>query len=216
MQGLSKEVEKVIEPVSKLDCIKGYLLIGGTALSLQIGHRQSEDLDFCKWSYPERSEIDWPRILKELKSAFKTVEPDILDFNQVNFYTDNVRLSFYANQLYRSPDFKQKVFLNNIIIPDIESIGVMKLEVMLRRSNFRDYYDLYSILKEGISLRSLIERATQYSNHILKTRDILNFISNGNNFKKAKESELLNLKYPVNERDIEEFIKSIILREYKR
>lgn len=214
MQGLSDETKKIFEPVSQLNCIKDFILIGGTALALQTGHRLSEDLDFCKWPLPGKSDIDWPQILKELSSVFNKIDPDILGFNQVNFYTDKVKFSFYSNQLYKSPVIKPIVFLNNISIPDIETIGVMKLEVMLRRSNFRDYYDIYSILKEGISLRSMINRAAQYSNHILKTKDILNFISEGANFKKGRQFEFLNPKYHVSEMDIEEFIKSIILKEY--
>lgn len=214
MQGLSEEVKKVFTQVSMLDCIREFTLIGGTALALQTGHRLSEDLDFCKWPLPDKSDIDWPRILDDLSTVFKSVEPDILGFNQVNFYADNIKLSFYSNQLYRSPILKPKTFLNNIIIPDIETIGAMKLEVMLRRSNFRDYYDIYSVLKEGILLRSMITGATAYSNHILKTKDILNFISNGNNFRKDKQFDLLKPKYPVSEKEIEDFIKVIILKEY--
>jgi hypothetical protein len=45
MQGLSDETSKIFEAVSKLNCIKNYILIGSTALSLQTGHRTSEDLD---------------------------------------------------------------------------------------------------------------------------------------------------------------------------
>lgn len=215
MQGLSDEISRVFEPISRLNCIKGYILIGGTALALQTGHRLSEDLDFCKWPLPDKSDIDWPQILKELSSVFSKIEPDILGFNHVNFYTENIKLSFYSNQLYKSPVSKPIVFLNNILIPDIETIGLMKLEVMLRRSNFRDYYDIYSILKEGISLKSMITMATQYSDHILKTKNILNFITDGNNFKKDKQFDLLKPKYEVSEKDIEHFIKSIILREYR-
>jgi len=214
MQGLSDETIRIFEPVSKLNCIKEYILIGGTALALQTGHRLSEDLDFCKWPLPDRSDIDWPQILKELSSVFNKIEPDILGFNQVNFYADNTKLSFYSNQIYKSPVSEPIVFMNNIKIPDIETIGVMKLEVMLRRSNFRDYYDIYSILKQGISLKSMVDKATQYSNHILKTKDILNFISDGNNFRKDKQFDLLKPKYLVSEKEIEDFVKSIILKEY--
>ncbi|MDD4116365.1 MAG: nucleotidyl transferase AbiEii/AbiGii toxin family protein, partial [Massilibacteroides sp.] len=32
-----------------MDSIKPYLLVGGTALSLQIENRLSEDLDFMRW-----------------------------------------------------------------------------------------------------------------------------------------------------------------------
>jgi hypothetical protein len=91
----------------------------------------------------------------------------------------------------------------------------MALEVMLRRSNFSDYYDIYSVLKQGISLKSMVNKATQYSNHIFKTKDILNFISDGNNFRKDKQFDLLKPKYLVSEKEIEGFIKSIILREFR-
>lgn len=46
-------------------------------------------------------------------------------------------------------------FLNNLKIADIKSIGAMKMEVMLRRSNFRDYYDIYSILKSRTIIHDL-------------------------------------------------------------
>ena len=48
-KGLALKTCSIIESVSKMDCIKPYLLTGGTALSLQINHRLSEDLDFMKW-----------------------------------------------------------------------------------------------------------------------------------------------------------------------
>ena len=49
MDGLALKTEKLFDSVSKLDCLKPYVLAGGTALSLQLNHRQSEDLDFMKW-----------------------------------------------------------------------------------------------------------------------------------------------------------------------
>ena len=49
MKGLAPHTQSVFESVSKLECLKPYLLVGGTALSLQIATRQSEDLDFMKW-----------------------------------------------------------------------------------------------------------------------------------------------------------------------
>lgn len=48
MKGLAPHIREVFEAVSQLECIKPYLLVGGTALSLQIGTRQSEDLDFMR------------------------------------------------------------------------------------------------------------------------------------------------------------------------
>lgn len=61
MKGLAPHTKQLFESVSKLDCIKPYLLVGGTALSLQIGTRQSEDLDFMRWrvSKTEKMEVAW-------------------------------------------------------------------------------------------------------------------------------------------------------------
>ena len=53
MKGLAPHTLQVFEAVSKLDCIKPYLLVGGTALSLQMGTRQNEDLDFLLDEYPD-------------------------------------------------------------------------------------------------------------------------------------------------------------------
>lgn len=61
MKGLASHTMRIFEAVSKLDCIKPYLLVGGTALSVQIGTRLSEDLDFMKWrtSKVEKMEVVW-------------------------------------------------------------------------------------------------------------------------------------------------------------
>ncbi len=81
MKGLAPHTLQIFEAVSQLDCIKPYLLVGGTALSLQIGTRQSEDLDFMKWrtSKIEKMEIAWYQIEKELTRIGEIQHKDILD-----------------------------------------------------------------------------------------------------------------------------------------
>lgn len=81
MKGLAPHTMQVFEAVSKLDCIKSYYLVGGTALSLQIGTRQSEGLDFMKWrtSKIEKMEIAWYQIEKELATIGEIQHKDILD-----------------------------------------------------------------------------------------------------------------------------------------
>ena len=182
---------------------------------MQIGHRLSEDLDFCKWkkSRTDTPTINLTEIERHIESHIK--EKNLLDFNQVNYNLEkNVKLSFYANQLYKSP-VKNKVFIEkNIVAADIESLGVMKLELMLRRSNFRDYYDIYAILQEGISIKDMVSSVGIYTNHRLKSKNILMFISNGTNYKYEKDFEYLMPKYKVNEKDIENYIRKCINKEY--
>ena len=75
-KSLAPHTGKVFETISRLECIKPYTLVGGTALSLQIAKRQSEDLDFMKWlgNKREKPEVDWPIILKEFESVGKVNE----------------------------------------------------------------------------------------------------------------------------------------------
>ena len=67
-QSLAPHTGKLIEAVSRLECIKPFVLVGGTALSIQLKTRQSEDLDFMRWQQGEDDTLDigWPAIQREL------------------------------------------------------------------------------------------------------------------------------------------------------
>ena len=98
-------------------------------------------------------------------------------------------------------------YLNNLYLADMESIGAMKMEAMLRRSKFRDYYDLYSILKEGGDLHKMIDAALEHSEHKLRTRSLFSMLTNGKMFVKEKGFEELMPVYDVSPTDIQEYIK---------
>ena len=55
-------------------------------------------------------------------------------------------------------------YQNNLRIADVKTIGALKMEVMLRRAKFRDYYDLYSILKSGVDIQ---ENVWGYSRNLM-------------------------------------------------
>lgn len=212
MKGLAPHTSHIFEAVSKLECIKPYLLVGGTALSLQIGMRQSEDLDFMKWRTfkTEKMEVAWFEIEKELATIGEIQHRDILDIDHVEFLVEDVKISFYASPKY-SPVDNPIPCLNNLRLADIKSIGAMKMEVMMRRSNFRDYYDIYSILKKGIPIQEITGRALQYSGHRLKTKNLLAMLTNGNRFVRDAHFEQLFPAYRVSPNDIENYIKECLL-----
>lgn len=131
MKGLTKKTEKIFEAVSLLDCIKDYTLIGGTAISLQIGKRLSEDLDFCRWSTnlkKDKPTVDWPQIKKELETIGKIDKLDVLGFDQVNFVVNNIKISFFTKQENLSPVKNLVPVLNNVKAADLDSLGSMKVE----------------------------------------------------------------------------------------
>lgn len=212
-KSLAPHTGKVFEAISRLECIKPYTLVGGTALSLQIEKRQSEDLDFMKWQQRrgEKCEVNWPAIKKELETVGEIRDYEIGDFNLATFNVEGVKLSFYAPPRKAIPSMQRIPYLNNLYLADIESIGAMKMETMLRRSKFRDYYDIYSILKEGGDINKMIAAALDHSDHKLRTRGLLSMLTNGRMFVKEKGFEELSPYYDVSPTDIQEYIKEILL-----
>jgi hypothetical protein len=216
MKGLSSETEQVFNFLKQNEIFDDYTLIGGTALSIQIKHRLSEDLDFCKWQDDPKirnKEIPWPEIEKKLK-LYGNVKTDVLDLYQVNFYLNNVKVSFYSNALASSVEVKTAISFGHIKLAGIVSLGAMKLEVMSRRNLFRDYYDIYSILQEGIPLTELVGGCGTYSRHRMKTKTILGILSNSSLFRYEENFNLLEPGYPAKSKDIELYIRNQILKEY--
>lgn len=214
MNGLASNTGKIFEAISRLECIKPYVLVGGTALSLQLGTRQSEDLDFMSWrrSRNERREVDWPTISKELEQIGTIEKCDILDIDHVEYVVNGVKISFYANPNY-SPLQKEIQYLNNLRVADPVAIGAMKMEVMLRRSKFRDYYDIYSLMMAGVDLSAMIDIALKYSGHRLKSKNLLAMLTRSERFSPDDSFRALAPIYDVTPKQIEEKIKSAIGRD---
>jgi len=185
MKGLAVHTAKIIDQVSMLECIKPYYLVGGTALSLQLHHRLSEDLDFMRWSSRkgEKKEVDWVDIEKQLKTIGELEKTEIMGFEHVEFIVSGVKFSFYDCDK-PSPIRSGINYLNHIVLADADSIAIMKMEVLLRRSKFRDYYDLYCIFKDksNAEIKSLIDAALKYSGHRLKTKNLIAILTSGNRF----------------------------------
>lgn len=204
MKGLTPKTSDIIEQISRLECIDSFVLVGGTALSLQLGTRESEDLDFMSWrkDRTERREVEWPTIKRELEMVGIVEKVEILDLDHVEFVLNDVKLSFYANPNY-SPVTEEIPFLNNIRLADKKAIGAMKMEVMLRRSKFRDYYDIYSLVKDGQNLREMIELALRYSGHRLKSKNLIAMLTRSERFVQDAEFSALNPIYNVTPTEIE-------------
>ncbi len=206
-QGLTDNIDAIIEQVAQMECIKPYILCGGTALAMQIGHRKSEDLDFMMWrkSKTEKPEVNWNAIEKELTEKVGEIENfNMLGFDQVEFLVKGVKFSFFVSDNY-SPVTSPIEYLGNIRIADIEAIMAMKMEVMLRRMKFRDYYDIYCILRKGYSIHKGIEKALSLSRHRLSSKNIIAMLLGGQ-FIPDNNFSALEPKYDITKEKIREYI----------
>jgi hypothetical protein len=122
----------------------------------------------------------------------------------VEFVVEGVKFSFYVSNNY-CPVSEPVPYLGNIRLADINSIMAMKMEVMLRRMKMRDYYDIYAILKEGYDISKWIDAALKYSQHKLRTKNIV-MILLSDRFMSDENFEQLDPKYNVSKEEIRDYI----------
>jgi hypothetical protein len=115
-----------------------FYLAGGMALSLQIGHRLSVDLDF--FSPTE----DIPSIRMELEQALQPFQGTLAGSSWGNliYLANDVRMGFYG---YGFPLVAPLVETDGMRLASIEDIALMKLDAILSRASRKDFYDLYFI-----------------------------------------------------------------------
>lgn len=211
MIGLAPKTLSIFEAVSTLSCIRNFVLVGGTSIALQINHRLSEDLDFCKWVPISNvtNGIEVTIIEQELKRKFGNIRMNQLSFDQVDFYVLGVKLTFFNEVGFNVPNFEPITFQGNIKGVPLDVSGSMKIKTMFERNTFRDYYDVFVLLIEGIvSIDQLIK--SSISNHSkLKEKMIINRLQRWEQVNEEKGFVHLSPKYNVSVKEMGEFFNKL-------
>jgi len=136
---------KMIDGCNFLD---KYVLVGGSALTLHLCHRKSEDLDF--FTYDDG--FDKGEIFQYIKQ-FENKEILNQTEEQVDLLLDGVKVTFFnAKWSFLKPDKIDKFNLSSL-----ESIAAMKINVLFLRAKYRDYYDIYFLAKKSMSLKKIFK-----------------------------------------------------------
>lgn len=130
-----------------------YYLVGGTALALQYGHRRSLDFDLFT-----TKPFETQPIFRKIRKNHTINQIHIDEPNQLTLMVDQIKMTFYQ---YEYPVVHSEKFENIITMPDDLSIAAMKAFALGRRSKWKDYVDLYFVLKH-YSLQDIINRAHKY------------------------------------------------------
>ncbi len=150
---LDKKRQEELQELSPFT--KGFVLGGGTALSLQLTHRKSFDFDFF-------SQSPIPKKLLENISRKLKVDHIVIDTSdELTFFTtDNIKITFLHYPF--KVCFKPIKAANNLVLFSVKEIALQKAYTIGRRGEYRDYFDLYTILKNvDINLDELISKAKQ-------------------------------------------------------
>ena len=128
-------------------------LVGGTAIALYLGHRQSVDFDLAS-SMP----ISAPSIRKKILELGKIDAVIIDSADEYTLIVEGIKFTFFH---YPFPiKFSQKLE-GAISTPDLEALGAMKAYALGRRAKWKDYVDLYFIAEKLSSIGPIIGKAKE-------------------------------------------------------
>ncbi|MDX2195239.1 MAG: nucleotidyl transferase AbiEii/AbiGii toxin family protein [Cytophagales bacterium] len=173
---------------------KEFYLVGGTALALQIGHRQSIDFDLFKMQ-----PINRKKILNKLNDLKIKYIVGYNNFEQLNLIINEVKFTFFQYMFDVPHDVKYE---NIITMPDLINIAAMK--ALGKRAKWKDYVDLYFLIKYHFTIDQIAERASiiyqdLFSIKLFKSQliyfDFINY-----------EEEVIYLGAPVPEQEIKDFL----------
>ncbi len=128
-----------------------YYLAGGTAVALHIGHRRSIDFDLFKYST-----IKPKSILNKVTSLGFTYTVTRSVTEQLNLTIDNVKMTFFQYPFRLNASEK---YSDIIKLPSLIDLAAMKAYALGRRSKWKDYVDLYFLLKQ-FSIREISHNAS--------------------------------------------------------
>ncbi len=146
-------LRQIIIQIGRHPFARRFYLAGGTALTLQLGHRVSIDLDFFSttdelWE-PSRQEI-----IGALQEHFDlTIVEDVFGNLLINIEGNFVGFFSYSYAL-----LAPTVTVEGVALAGLLDIGLMKLDAIADRGARKDFYDLMFITQH-IPLEEILEQA---------------------------------------------------------
>ena len=161
LENISENTRLVLELLSEQKFMNRFTLVGGTALSLHLAHRLSEDLDFMFDGKFLESRTIVNFINNVFKGEFKLIKQD--NDHQLDFIIKDVKVTFFTNDAVNI-NFEVKdhsVPFININIATVDIISTLKINTLAQRNTIRDYYDLYYIVKNIIPLENILQKSKE-------------------------------------------------------
>ena len=154
---LSKQAWSTVRQVVADGIVSSWTLAGGTALALQLGHRDSEDLDFFR---TESFDVDnlLARLARVSDTRVLSRSGDTL-----HVLLAGLRISFLKTEvamLFPPSEYR------GLMLADPRDIAVMKVIAIGGRGSRKDFIDLYCLLKGGMNMPEILSLIDKRFDHI--------------------------------------------------
>lgn len=140
----------------------GFVLYGGTAIALRLGHRQSVDFDFF---------TEHPLDRVALSQAFPFLADSQVLQDQPNTYCvlapycdderSHVKVSFFGGIGFGRVGEPEWTDDENLLVASLDDLMATKVKVVLQRVEAKDYHDVAAMVTAGVSLPKGLSSARQ-------------------------------------------------------
>ena len=137
-QTVESNTLELLKSLMQKEYLDSFVLVGGTALALQLGNRKSIDLDL--FSNTDFASND---LLTSLLKDYQIVVNNQLPQTLITTIND-VKVDFIK---FHYPFIRPFLVLENIRMASLEDIAAMKLDAITGRGSKKDFYDLFFLLQ---------------------------------------------------------------------
>ncbi len=175
----TNEQNKLLPLVAEFS--KDFGLVGGTAIALHLGHRRSIDFDlFSEKEFGNQS------LLNKIV-AFGAPDQIIVNkLDELTLVIKGVKMTFfhYPYKIIYSENFGYRIKM-----PDLLTLSAMKAFALGQRAKWKDYVDLYFIIKDYFSISRISEKSREIFGNMFNEKLFRSQLAyfDGINYKEAVE-----------------------------
>ena len=163
-QAVSSELREMLHRLMQEEAFQDFYLVGGTALALKLGHRQSDDLDlFCSASFD-------PKAIEGVLSSKFDAQRIYSENDTVRAFISGIKVDLLSHSY---PLLDKTEIWEKIRMASLKDLAAMKLNAVSGRGVKKDFWDVAALCKV-FSLEEMIgffqqKYAQSDSWHLLKS-----------------------------------------------
>jgi hypothetical protein len=201
---VSKNAKNGLAVLGKSGVLKDAYLAGGTALSLQLGHRISLDFDFFT-----RKKFDAKLVVQKLAHLPVHFELERTTEGTILGYVTQTKFSLF---LYTYPLLGSPQKFLGVNVASIKDIAPMKIAAVSDRGTKRDFIDLYCII--AVYKHCTLEEALRFYDKKFKLlhQNKLHILKSLIYFEDAEKERMPRMLKSVDWKDVKRFFETEVKR----
>lgn len=201
---VTPRLKGILGDIMKQPIFNPFYLVGGTSLSLRLGHRESVDIDlFTNAPYGSLDFSVYEDFFRDTYAYYYcTDKTNIVGFGRSYYLGETENDSIKVDLFYRDEMIDPCDVIDGIRMASLSDITAMKMDVISRRGRKKDFWDLHELL----NIYSLAEMLELHKERYEYTHDRDQLIANLVDFfaadqdmapicLKGKEWELIKLDF---------------------